>query len=74
MNIQIWIDQDDLETLIKVSGDALIEVQEITHPIVYTKTQVTSDQICINVNPDLFIGLQDRFILVPAEQQMSGNI
>jgi hypothetical protein len=62
MAIQIWINLDHLDALIKAAGDSFAEVQEIT----YTRFQLNEDQICVNVSPDIFISLQDRDILVSA--------
>jgi hypothetical protein len=65
MDIQIWINLDHLDDLIKAAGDSFIEMHEIP----YTRSQVNEDQICVNVSPDLFIGLQDRDILVADSKQ-----
>lgn len=60
MEVQIWIKLEDLERLVKAADWPQVGSTEIF----YTIAQQSADQICVNLNTNSFIGLQDRDVLV----------
>lgn len=65
MNIQIWIQEEDIENLIKISsekyqGDA---EQIFEDSVEYTKVLTMEGQIAINMALDTFIRLTDNELL-----------
>lgn len=65
MNIQIWIQEEDIENLIKISsekyqGDA---EQIFEDSVEYTKVLTMEGQIAINMSLDTFIRLTDNELL-----------
>lgn len=65
MNIQIWIQEESIENLIKISdelynGDA---EQRFEDSVEYTKLLTIEGQVAINMDLDTFIRLTDNELL-----------
>jgi hypothetical protein len=65
MNIQIWIQEEAIESLIKISsekyqGDA---EQAFEDSVEYTKVLTMEGQVAINMSLDTFIRLTDNELL-----------
>lgn len=65
MNIQIWIQEESIENLIKISdelynGDA---EQRFEDSVEYTKLLTMEGQVAINMDLDTFIRLTDNELL-----------
>lgn len=65
MNIQIWIQEESIENLIKISdelynGDA---EQRFEDSVEYTKLLTIEGQVAISMNLDTFIRLTDNELL-----------
>ena len=65
MNIQIWIQEESIENLIKISdelynGDA---EQRFEDSVEYTKILTMEGQVAINMDLDTFIRLTDNELL-----------
>lgn len=65
MNIQIWIQEEDIENLIKISsekyqGDA---EQIFEDSVEYTKVLTMEGQVAISMSLDTFIRLTDNELL-----------
>ena len=61
MSVQIWITIKDLDDLVKASSRTDLD---FTPEIQYTQQVINDEQICVQLDPDLFVYLTDRDILV----------
>ena len=61
MSIQVWITFEDLDDLVKAASKTDLD---FTPEIRYTQQVINDEQVCIQLDPDLFIYLTDRDILV----------
>ena len=72
MTLQIWIHEDYLENLLKISDEKYqaedIE-QQFHDSVEYTLTMIIDGQMCINIQPDTYIRLTENELLTPLSIQ-----
>jgi hypothetical protein len=65
MNIQIWIQEEDIDNLIKISSEKYQgdTEQAFEDSVEYTKVLTMEGQVAINMSLDTFIRLTDNELL-----------
>ena len=61
MSILLWIEFTELDNLVKAAKQTDLD---FTPEIRYTLSSISSEQVCVQLNPDLFVYLSDRDILI----------